>query len=110
MKYSLCISTFHEDISSLFHDVVFLYFFAMFSSEGFLISSCYYLELCIQMCISFLFSFAFKYFAFLNFFFLGVILIIASCTMLQTTVHSFLGNLSIRSNPLHVFVTSTVQL
>ena len=36
-----------------------LYFFALFTEEGFLISPCYSLELCIQMGISFLFSFAF---------------------------------------------------
>ena len=46
-------------ISSLPYSVVFLYFFALITEEGFLISSCYSLELCIQMLISFLFSFAF---------------------------------------------------
>ena len=35
---------------------VFLYFFALIAEEGFLISSCYSLELCIQMLISFLFT------------------------------------------------------
>ena len=60
MKCSLGISDFLEEISSLSHSVVFfLYFFALISEEGFLISSCYSLELCIQMLISFLFSFAF---------------------------------------------------
>ena len=39
---------------------VFLYFFALITEEGFLVSSCYSLELCIQMLISFLFSFAFS--------------------------------------------------
>ena len=38
---------------------VFLYFFALITEEGFLISPCYSLELCIQMGVSFLFSFAF---------------------------------------------------
>ena len=47
-----------EDISSLSHSVVFLYFFALIAEEDILISSCYSLELCIQMLISFLFSFA----------------------------------------------------
>ena len=47
-----------EEISSLSHSIVFLYFFALISEEGFLISPCYSLELCIQMLISFLFSFA----------------------------------------------------
>ena len=36
--------------------VVFLYFFALIAEEGFLISSCYSLELCIQMFISFLYT------------------------------------------------------
>ena len=59
MKCSLGISNFLEEISSLSHSVLFLYFFALIDEEGFLISSCYSLELCIQMLISFLFSFAF---------------------------------------------------
>ena len=59
MKCSLGISNFLEEISSLSHSIVFLYFFALITEEGFLISSCYSLELCIQMLISFLFSFAF---------------------------------------------------
>ena len=66
MKYSLGISHFLEEISSLSHSVVFLYFFALIIEEGFLISPCYSLELCIQMLISFLFSFAFR-FSFLSY-------------------------------------------
>ena len=58
MKCSLGISNFLEEISSLSHPAVFLCFFALIAEEGFLISSCYSLELCIQMLISFLFSFA----------------------------------------------------
>ena len=58
MKYSLGISNFLEEISSFSHSTVFLYFFALITEEGFLISPCYSLELCIQMLISFLFSFA----------------------------------------------------
>ena len=54
MKCSLGISNFLEDISSLSHSVVFLYFFALIAEEGFLISSCYSLEFCIQMGIAFL--------------------------------------------------------
>ena len=53
MKCSLGISNFLEEISSLPHSVVFLYFFALIAEEGFLISSYYSLELCIQMLISF---------------------------------------------------------
>ena len=58
MKCSLGISNFLEEISSLSHSVVFLYFFALVAEDGFLIFPCYSLELCIQMGISFLFSFA----------------------------------------------------
>ena len=90
MKYSLGISNFLEKISSLSPSIDFVYFFALIAEEGFLISPCYSLELCIQMLISFLFSFAFRFpffftaickassdshFAFLHFFFLGMILI-----------------------------------
>ena len=31
------------------HSIIFLYFFALITEEGFLISPCYSLELCIQM-------------------------------------------------------------
>ena len=99
MKYSLGISNFLEEMASLSHSVVFLYFFALITEEGFLISPCYSLELCIQMGISFPFCFAFTFssfhsickassdnhFAFLHFFFLGVVLIPASCTMSWTS-------------------------
>ena len=49
-----------------------------------------------------------KHFDFLHFFFLGMVLITASCTMSWTSIHSSSGTLSIRSNPLNLFVTSTV--
>ena len=66
------------------------------------------------MVVSFLFSFAFHFssfsaicmassdnhFVFLHFFFLGMVLITTSCTMLWTSVHSSSG--TIRSNPLNV--------
>ena len=58
MKCSLGISKFLEETSNLSHSIVFLYFFALITEEGFLISPCYSLELYIQMGISFLFSFA----------------------------------------------------
>ena len=53
-----------EEISSLSHSMVFLYFFALIAEEGFLISPCYSLELCIQKGITFLFSFAFHFSSF----------------------------------------------
>ena len=48
-KYSLGISNFLEEISSRSHSIVFLYFIALTAEEGFHISPCYSLELCIQM-------------------------------------------------------------
>ena len=108
MKISLGISNFLEEISSLSYSIVFFYLFALITEEGFLISPCYSLELCIQMSISFLFSFAFhsslfsavcetsseNHFAFLHFFFLGMVLIPVSCTMSRTSIHSSSGTLS----------------
>ena len=110
MKCSLGISDFLEEISNISHSVVFLYFFASIAEEDFLISSCYSLELCIQMLISFLFSFAFcfsspllfasllftaicraspdSHFAFLHSFSMGMVLIPVSCTMSWTSFHS----------------------
>ena len=112
MKCSLGNSNFLEEISSPSHSVVFLYFFALIAEEGFFISPCYSLELCIQMVyLSFsplplvflLFSAICKaspdsHFAFLHFFFLGMVLIPASGTMSRTSICSSSGTLSIRSN------------
>ena len=42
-------------------------FFALITEEGFLISPCYSLRLCIQMGISFLFSFVFSFSSFLSY-------------------------------------------
>ena len=67
MKCSLGISNFLEEISSLSHCIVFLYFFALITEEGFLIFPCYSLELCIQMGSSFLSSFAFHFSSFLSY-------------------------------------------
>ena len=52
MKCSLGISNFLEEIPSLSQSSVFLYFFALITEEGFLISPCYSLELCIEMGIT----------------------------------------------------------
>src|SRR5574341_1012684 len=48
-----------------------------------------------------------SHFAFLHFFFLGMVLIPVSFTMSRTSVHSSSGTLSIRSRPLNLFLTST---
>ena len=108
MKCALGISNLLEEVSGLSHSVVFLCFFALISEEGFLISPCCSLELCIQMGISFLFSLPLasllflaickpssdNYFSFLHFFFLRMIFIIASCTVSRTSVHGSSGTLS----------------
>ena len=65
MKISLGISNFLEGISSLSHSVIFLYFFALIAEEGFLISPCYSLELCIQMGIAFVFPVALTFLLFI---------------------------------------------
>ena len=67
MKGSLGISPFLEEISSHSHLIVFLYFFTVITEEGFLNFPCYSLELCIQMSLSFLFSFAFHFSSFLSY-------------------------------------------
>ena len=95
MNYSLDISNFLEEISSLSYYIVFLYFFALIAEEGFLISPCYSFELCIEMVYLSFSSLLFtsllfiaickassdSHFAFLHFFFLGMVLIPVSYTM-----------------------------
>ena len=63
----LGICNFLEKISSLSHSIVFLYFFALITEDGFLISPCYSSELCIHMDISFLSSFSFSVSSFLSY-------------------------------------------
>ena len=122
MKYSFYISKFLEEISSLSPSIVFLYSFALFIEEGILSflailwNSAFnwiYLSLSPLLFTSLLLSAIWKassdnHFAFLHFFFLGMVLISTSCTMLWTSVHSSSGALSTRSNPFNLFVTSTV--
>ena len=90
-----------------------LYFFALITEEGFLISPCYSLELCMQMIYlsfsplplaSFFLSAICKassenQFCLLHLFFLVMVLITASCTISWNSSHSSSGILSIRSNP-----------
>ena len=141
MKFSLGVSNFFEEISSLSHSVVFLYFFALITEEGFLISPCCSSELwrteffpfLIFLIFPFLLWFSLhftccsselwrtEFFPFLSFlifpfllwfslhffsqlfvrppqtsiflfciFFLGIVLIPASCTMSRTIVHQAL--------------------
>ena len=112
---------FLEEISSLSHSVVFLYFFALIAEEGFRISPCYSLELWIQMGITFLFSFAFHFSSFPSylwglpstailpfaFLFLGSGLGCLPAVTSQASARNPSGTLSIRPN-LESTVTSTV--
>src|SRR5574337_500285 len=122
MKCSLGISDFLEEISSLAHSVVFLYFFALIPEEGFLsllailwnsAFRCLYLSFFLFFFTSLHFTAICKassdiHFAFLHFFSMGMVLIPVSCTMSQTSLHSSSGTISIRSSPLNLFLTSTV--
>ena len=45
---------------------------------------------------------------FLHFFFLGIVWVTTSYTVLWSPIHSSSGTLSLRSNPLNLLVTSTV--
>ena len=121
MKYSLGISNFLEEISTLPHSIVFLYFFALTTEEGFLVSpsilwnsafNWVYLSFSPLPLASLLFSAICKassnnHFVFLHFFFFGMVLITASCTVSWTSIHCSSGSLSIKSNPLNLFVTYT---
>ena len=120
MKCSFDISNFLEEISSLSPSVVFLYFFALFIEEGLLVSSCcnsafswLYISLSPLLFTSFLSSAICKassdnHSAFLHFFFFGMVLVTTSCTVLWTSNYSSSGTLSTRSNPLNLFVISTI--
>ena len=108
MKCSLSISNFLEEISSLSHSIVFLYLSALITEEGFFIFPCFlwnsvfkwvYLSFSSLPLASLVFSAICKassdnHFAFLYFFFLGMVLITASCTILWTSVLNSSGTLS----------------
>src|SRR5574341_961746 len=81
MKCPLGISNFLEEISSLSHSVVLLYFFALITEEGFLFTA-----ICQASSDS--------HFAFLHLFSMGMVLIPVSCTMSRTSIHSSSGTLS----------------
>ena len=102
MKYSLGISNFLEEISGLSHSIVFLYYFALIIEEGFLsllailwnsVFIWVYLSFSPLLFTSLHFTAICKAssdscFAFLRFFFLGMVLIPVFCTMTWTSVHS----------------------
>jgi len=67
VKYSLDISDFPKEISSLSPSVVSLYFYALFIEEDLLISLCCSLEFCIQLDLSLPFSLAFHFSSFFSY-------------------------------------------
>jgi len=122
IKCSLGISNLLEEISSLSLSVVFLYFFALIIEEGFLTFLAILWNTAFRwVCLSFsplpstflLLSGICKassdnHFALLYLFFFRMVFFTASCIMLWTYVYSSSGTLNVRSNPLNLFVTSTV--
>ena len=122
MKCSLDISNFLEEISSLSHSTSFPSISLHCLLKKAFLSPCYSLELCIRLGVSFFFSLTFasllssvickvssdNHLTFLHFLFFGMVLVTASCTMLQASIDSSSGTLSTRSNPLNLFVTSTI--
>ena len=122
MKCSFDISNFPEEISSLSHSIVFLYFFALIADEGLPLPlailwnsafRCLYLSFSSLLFASLFFTAICKaspdgHFAVLHFFSMGMVLIAVSRTMSRTSVYSSSGTLSIKSSPLNLFLTSTV--
>ena len=120
MKCSLGFSNFLEEISSLSHSIVFLYFFALITEEVFLISPCYFWNSAFKrVYLSFLLCFLLLFFSqlfvrppqtailFFAFLFLGDGL--NPCLLYNVTNlrPEFIRH-SIRSSPLNLFLTSTV--
>ena len=103
-----------------FHSIFPLYFFALLIKKAFLsflailwnsAFSWVYLSLASLPFAFLLFSAICKassdnHFAFLQFFFMGIILVTTSCTMWQTSVHSSSGTQSTISTPLNLFQKS----
>ena len=87
---------FLEEMSSLSHSIVFLYFFTLITEEGFLVSLLFfgtlhsdgYIYFFSPLHLSFLLSsdickpYSDNHFAFLHFFYLGMVLLTPSYTML----------------------------
>ena len=121
LKCSLGISNFLEEISSLFCSIVFLYFFALITQEGFLISPCYSLKLHSEEYIVPFLLYLFLLFFSQQFVSLPQTTILPFCisfswgwssslppVQCQEPPSILLQALCIRSNPLNLFVTSTV--
>ena len=114
MKCSLGISHFLEEISSLSHSIIFLYFFALIIQDLLLLAVLWnssfkwvYLSFSPLFFASLVFTSICKacsdsHFSFLHFFSTGMVLIPISCTMSRSSFHSSSGTLSIRSRPLNL--------
>ena len=117
MKCSPDTSNFLEEISSLSHSIVFLYFFCIdhwgklsylsLLFFGALYSDEYIFHFSPLPITSLLFSAICKvssdnHFAYLLFFFLGIVLITVSYTTSWTSIHSSSGTLSVKPNPLNL--------
>ena len=123
-KCSLDISNFLEEISSISHSTVFLYFFFIvhLRRPSYLYLFFYGTLHSVRYIFPFLPCFVLlffpqlfvkppqiiSHFAFLHFFLFGVILVTTSCTRLRNSVHSASVTLSTRPNLLNQFITSTV--
>ena len=83
MKCSLAIFNFLEDISSLSHSIVFIYFFANSAFKWIYLS---FSPLPFTSLLNCCKAYSDNHFAFLYLFFLGMVLIPASCTMSQISV------------------------
>ena len=108
MKCSLCSSDLLEEICSLSHSIVFLYFFALITEEDFLTLVAILWNSAFKWVYLSFFSLLFpcllftaickassdSQFGFLCFFFLGMVLIPVSCTVSPTSIHSSSGTLS----------------
>ena len=110
MKYSLDISNFPEEVSSLPHSIVFLYslhcsfkkaflcpvgilWFSAFSWVYLFLSPLLFASLVSQLCK----ASSDNHFAFLHFSFFGIVLVTAYYTVLRTSVHSFSFSIIIKS-------------
>ena len=96
MKCYLGISNFLEEISSLSHSVVFLYFFALIADLWNSAFRYLYLSFSPLLFTSLLSTAICKassesHFGFLHFFSMGMVLIPVSCTMSRISVHSSSG-------------------
>ena len=118
MKHSFDISSFLEEISSLTLSVVFFYFFALkkafLSLLAVLCNSAFswvHLSLSPLLFTSLLSSIckasSENHFAFLHFFFFGMVSFAASSTVSWTYAHSSSGILFTKSNPVNLFPIST---